>query len=60
MIQLIGLMMGAYIFTRLLDTATTARVHIAVRVVALLAILVDLLCVVGLLASGSSPTSGLR
>jgi hypothetical protein len=60
MIQLIGFMMGAYIFTRLLEIATTPSVNVAVRIVAMLAILVDLFCLLGLLASGASMPPGLR
>lgn len=60
MIQFIGLMIGAYIFTRMLDTATTASVHVVVRIVAVLTILVDALCVVGLIAAGASMPTGLR
>ena len=58
MVPLIGVMMGAYIFTRLLEIATTPSINITVRIVALLAILVDLFCLLGLIAGGtSSPPS---
>lgn len=60
MVQLIGVMMGAYIFTRLLEIATTPSINLTVRIVALLAILVDLFCLLGLMASGTSVPPGLR
>lgn len=60
MIQLIGLMIGAYIFTRLLEIATTTTINWGVKIVAILAILVDVGCVLGLLASGSSMPPGMR
>lgn len=60
MIQLIGFMMGAYIFTRLLEITTTPSIHIAVRFVAILALLVDMFCMLGLMATSSPMPPGLR
>lgn len=60
MIPLIGVMMGGYIVTRLLEIATTASVNVAVRVIAVLALLVVLLCLLGLLVSGATTSQALR
>lgn len=44
MVQIIGIMIGAYIFTRMLETATNANVNAGVQVIAVLTVLVDLAC----------------
>lgn len=60
MVPTIGIMIGAYIFMRLPAMATDSRVHFVVRVLAVIVIMLDLLCVFSLAISGVTPTPGLR
>ena len=60
MIQIIGIMIGGYIFTRMLEVATTQSISVVVRLFAILTILLDLLCIVFLLGAGSQMAAGLR
>ena len=53
MVQIIGIMIGGYIFTRMLEVATTQSISAVVRLFAILTILLDALCIVLLLSSGS-------
>jgi hypothetical protein len=54
MIQLIGLMMGAYIFTRCIEMLTSKEQNWAVSICALITILVVIISIIGLLLSGST------
>ena len=60
MIQIIGIMIGAYIFTRMLAMATDKQVHAVARVLAVLTMLIDLFCVLMLFATNGSAPPGLR
>lgn len=60
MIQIIGIMIGGYIFTRMLAMATDKQINVVVRVFAVLTILLDLLCIVLLMATGATSPPGLR
>jgi hypothetical protein len=56
-IQLIGLMIGTYIVTRMLELLIKSdRFQPFVQVAAVLTLLVTIFCLFGLLASGSSPS----
>ena len=59
MIQIIGLMIGVYIFTRMLDTATTPSVNAAARVAAVLTMLIDIFLIIMLFASSTPMPPGI-
>ncbi len=54
MIPAIGLMIGAYIVTRMFDLMAKAETHKAVKVFAVLTVLITLVSVVDILNAGSS------
>ena len=60
MIQIIGIMIGGYIFTRMLAMATDKQVNAAARVFAVLTIFLDLFCILMLVATGTTAPPGLR
>lgn len=60
MIPTIGVMMGAYIFARLLEMTLHKDNNALVKLVAVIAMLVDIVCVLGLVSQGSSLPAGLR
>lgn len=55
MIPTIGIMVGAYIFARLLEMITAPNAKSSVQLVCVLAMLVDVVCVFSLMMSGPSP-----
>lgn len=59
MIPLMALMIGIYVVIGLLNLATTDSAHFVVRLLAVLAILAELLLMVMVLAAGSSVPLGL-
>lgn len=59
MIPLMALMIGIYVVIGLLNLATTTSAHFVVRLLAVLAILAELLLMVMVLAAGSSVPLGL-
>lgn len=54
MIPMIGLLVAAYTFTRLLNMACDKNVCQFVKVVAVLAMFVTVVCALGLISSGAS------
>ena len=52
MIQIIGIMIGGYIFTRMLEMMINKNIHIVARIFAGFTIALDLLCIFALLMSG--------
>lgn len=61
MVQIIGMMIGAYIFTRMLELGMTKSAHVAVRVVAILTLLLDVFLVFVLAVfTGQEPAIGRR
>jgi hypothetical protein len=60
MIQIIGLLIAAYTFTRLLEICTTKTSHIAVRIIAVLSMIATVLLVFGLLAATPITPPGMR
>lgn len=58
MIPLIALMIGIYVVIGLLNLATTDSAHFVVRLLAVIAILAELLLMVMVLAAGISVPSG--
>lgn len=60
MLQVIGLLIAVYTFTRLLDLATSKSAHIAARSVAVLAMIATVMLVFGLLAAAPITPPGLR
>lgn len=59
MIPLVAMMLGIYVVIGLLNLATTESVHFVVRLLAVIAILGELLLMVLVLASGISVPPGL-
>ena len=55
MIQIIGIMIGGYIFTRMLEMMINKNVHLVARIFAGFTILLDLVCIFALLMSGLKP-----
>lgn len=54
MIPALSIIIAAYTFTRLLEMATTKTTHLAVRVIAVLAMFVTIFALFGVMAAGSS------
>uniref|UniRef100_UPI00333EAAFA hypothetical protein n=1 Tax=Castellaniella defragrans TaxID=75697 RepID=UPI00333EAAFA len=59
MIQLIGLMIGAYIFTRMVEVLSGVGSP-AAKVFGVITILIVLVCVYGLISAGNDVSSSLR
>lgn len=57
MVQIIGIMVGSYIFTRMLAMATSSQFNVGARIFAALTILIDLYCMFLLILVGSIPTT---
>ncbi|WP_167226566.1 hypothetical protein [Massilia rubra] len=53
MIPIIGLMIGTYIFTRMLELATSKEAHVAVKLCAIITLVVVAFCTVMLFFAGS-------
>lgn len=60
MIPLIGIMIGAYIFTRMIEAILNKETHGAVAICALITIVVVGICVFSLLTISLSDISGLK
>lgn len=60
MIPIIGLMIGTYIFARMLETAMTPGAHIVVRIVAVLVLLLDLILLLLLMGNSMQIPTTLR
>jgi hypothetical protein len=60
MLPAIAIIISAYTVTRLLEMATTKTTNIAVRVIAVLAMIVTVFALFGVMASASSVPAGLR
>lgn len=56
MIQLIGLIVGPYVITRMIELIARAESHRAVKISAILTLVVAGLCTLGLLTVGIDPS----
>ena len=59
MIPTLGVMVGAYIFARLLEMITSTSSNIVVRVVGVLALIVTIICTLDLFMQGMRPSPGM-
>jgi len=60
MIQAIGIMIGAYIFTKMLNLVVTPSTITGVKVFAVITMLVTIFCVLDLLVMGTVAPTGLQ
>lgn len=58
MVQLIGIMIGAYIFTRMVEITLDKSKGVALGILAIFTALITLACMAGLLIAGSSVATG--
>jgi len=59
MIPTLGVMVGAYIFARLLEMITSTSSNIVVRVVGVLALIVTIICTLDLFMQGMRQSPGM-
>lgn len=54
MIPAIGLMIGAYIFTRMLETALQPTTNLAIKILAVITIIIVCVCVLDLITTAKT------